>query len=71
MRFRCLFGLHDWRIAGTRDVPTVSDENPMLFESGGVDYLIQCVHCSKSYVDRKRGFWIAPKFPPLDESRCK
>lgn len=66
MRMRCFFGLHDWRIAQeTASHGTGYTEDPADFECGGVDYVIACSHCPKTYVDRRRGFWTEPNFPRL------
>jgi hypothetical protein len=33
-----------------------------------MDYHIRCAYCSAEYVVSGRGFWVAPKFPPMDPS---
>lgn len=64
---KCSLGLHAWRISAAIPVEgTGYTENPIDFESGGVDYVIRCAHCSTAYIERKRGFWIEPPYPKFD-----
>lgn len=73
-KLKCLIWLHSWRIADEINVPGSGyTDHPMDFYSGGIDYVIQCAHCSAAWVARKRSVWIKPPYPPLKaaESQAK
>lgn len=67
-RLLCIIGIHDWHISEEQEIAgsdSTDDVSPVDWEVGGVDYHLVCPRCGKFDVIRKRGIWIAPKYPAL------